>query len=139
MSVELTMPSKNKICISTCYRVGTLGTSNHIEIQQHLNFISSNRKIKSHFFVGDLNLDRVKWDNLISTSSIQNLFLSTFNDLGWTQLISRSTHTRGNFFYYLFKIFTSKVYSIFTIAYDKILNSNYLDNECNHYIIDIYF
>ena len=72
LSVELTMPSKNKMYLSTCYRVGTLGPSNHSEIQQHLNFISCNRKIKSHFFVGDLNLDRIKWDNLTSSSNIQN-------------------------------------------------------------------
>ena len=96
LSVELNLPSKNKMCLSTCYRVGTLGPSNHNEIQQHLNFISGNRKLKSHVFVGDLNLDRINWDNLTSTSNMQNLFLTTFNDLGWTQLMSRPTHSRGN-------------------------------------------
>ena len=130
MSVELTMPSKNKICISTCYRVGTLGTSNHSEIQQHLNFISSNRKIKSHFFVGDLNLDRVKWDNLTSTSSIQNLFLSTFNDLGWTQLISRSTHTRGNILDVLLTNNPHLISSVY-IHNSEVIKSDHYAISCN--------
>ena len=130
LSVELITPSKNKICISTCYRVGTLGPSNHSEIQQHLNFISDNRKIKSHFFVGDLNLDKIKWNNLTSTSNTQNLFLSTFNDLGWTQIISNPTHSRGN----ILDIFLTNnphLISSMCIHNNEIIKSDHYALSCN--------
>ena len=89
---------KNKklcFCITTCYRVGTLGVPNYKEIDKYLRTISAIRKYKAHFIIGDLNLSSVDWDNLISTNNTENMFLDLFSDLGLSQQITEPTHKHG--------------------------------------------
>ena len=130
LSIQMTLPSKNKICLSTCYRVGTLGHCNHIEIQNHLNNITSNKKLKSHIFIGDMNLDKINWENLTCATNIQNLFLCTFNDLGLSQLINKPTHSRGNI---LDILLTNNPHIItnLNIHENEIIKSDHFAISCN--------
>ena len=96
LCVELSLPNMKKICITTCYRVGTLGISNHSEIHRKLSEISKNRKIKHNIIVGDFNLDTIDWDSYTPTNNIHKMFLDTFLDVGLSQLITQPTHDLGN-------------------------------------------
>ena len=84
LSVELTLPNKNKICISTLYRVGTLGRDNFSRIQEYYNEMYRRFKYKQIYIIGDLNLESVNWNSYSSSNAIQSLFLELFQDLGLT-------------------------------------------------------
>ena len=96
LSITLSLSNRKKICISTCYRVGTLGLGNFHEVKRRLNEITKYKSIVSHFLVGDLNLDGIDWELGYSTNSLYTNFLDTFNDLGLCQLITSPTHYMGN-------------------------------------------
>ena len=96
LSIEFSLPNKKKVCITTCYRVGTLGVFNHSEIHKKLFEIAKNRKIKHHIVVGDFNLDTVDWNGTISSNGLHKKFVDTFLDLGLSQLINQPTHELGN-------------------------------------------
>ena len=96
LSIEFTLPNKKKICVSTCYRVGSLGDKNHSEIHNSLVSISKNRRYTSSIVIGDFNLSTVNWNNFTADSTIHSTFVPTFNDVGLTQLISVPTHNHGN-------------------------------------------
>ena len=57
LSIELTLPNKKKISISTHYRVGTLGVTSFNKVKQHLHNIFRFKKYKNNFIVGDMNLE----------------------------------------------------------------------------------
>ena len=95
LSVTLKLKN-NKICITTCYRVGTLGQSNLSEISKHIQQIASMKSIISHTFIGDMNLDSVDWTENSSIIPFHNDFLTLFDSLNLTQLINAPTHYRGN-------------------------------------------
>ena len=95
LSITLALKGNKKICITTCYRVGTLGHKNLAEISDHLQKISSNKYISNHIVIGDFNLESVNWENNYSTSSIQRGFLELFDSHCFAQLISEPTHYHG--------------------------------------------
>ena len=70
LSITLTLKGNKEICITTCYRVGTLGHKNLAEISDNLQKISSNNYISNHIVIGDFNLESVNWEINYSTSSI---------------------------------------------------------------------
>ena len=96
LSISFDIAWGKKICITTCYRVGTLGHDNLNEISKHINMISNTKSIKSHILVGDFNLNAVSWDQLSSTIKLQNDFLIMFENSCLTQMISLPTHYSGN-------------------------------------------
>ena len=96
LSISFDIAWRKKICITTCYRVGTLGHDNVNEISKHINMISNTKSIKSHILVGDFNLNAVSWDQLSSTIKLQNDFLIMFENNCLTQMISQPTHYLGN-------------------------------------------
>ena len=96
LSVTLTLKNNKKLCLSTCYRVGTLGDSNFCEIKKHLHSISSNKAITKHVLVGDFNLDNINWDSPCSSSNLQGKFVDLFADHCLTQMVNTSTQTHGN-------------------------------------------
>ena len=97
LSVKLNLPGSKKICISNCYRVGTLGENNLSEISNRLHYITKSKQIKGDLLLGDFNLDSVDWPSFSSaTNSLHNRFLSLFADLGFSQLLTSSTHYLGN-------------------------------------------
>ena len=96
LSIVLSMSNRKKICISTCYRVGSLEAENHCEIDKHLRNISKRKDISKHILIGDFNLPGIKWPSGISSSMLENKFLDTFSDLNMTQFIDKPTHELGN-------------------------------------------
>ena len=96
LTVELSLPNKNKICVSTLYRVGTLGWDNFLRLQQYYSSIFASKKYKHTYIIGDLNPESVNWENNSSSDNTQSLFLDLFNNLGLTQVTNSPTHRHGN-------------------------------------------
>ena len=98
LSVTLTLKNNKKLCITTCYRVGTLQQTNLEEVNKHLQSISSNKSIIKHIVLGDFNLDSVKWDNNnINTSNNLHLrYTNVFEDHCLSKLLKSPTHYKGN-------------------------------------------
>ena len=96
LSIQLSLPNKKKICLSTVYRVGTLGTNNFCQLQKHFTSISSSNKFKHSYTIGDFNLDTINWHLNSTSNSTHSLFLNLFNDLGLTQLVQTPTHKHNN-------------------------------------------
>jgi len=109
LSITLSLPNRKKICISSCYRVSTLGDDNFNEIKQMISNISRSKNIVAHYLIGDLNLEAINWESNSSTNRLYSKFLSTFDDLGLDQLISSPTHYRGNI---LDVLLTDKPYNV---------------------------
>ena len=82
LTVELSLPNKKKICVSTLYRVGTLGRDNFNRIKQYYNSIFASKKYKHAYIIGDFNLESVNWENNSSSDNTHSLFLDLFNNLG---------------------------------------------------------
>ena len=61
ISVVLKTKTNHKFCVSTVYRVGTLGEENLSEIRSHLDKISKSKTVHKHVLVGDFNLNEVTW------------------------------------------------------------------------------
>ena len=98
ISLELNLGKKETVCITLCYRVGTLGVPNFAEIEKHLREIASKKKFSKHIVVGDFNFSKTDWlsdPSGNSTDRIENLFLDLFGDLGLIQLINGPTHQGG--------------------------------------------
>ena len=96
LSMTLKLKGNKKICITTCYRVGTLGETNYDKITKQIEQILGNKSIKHHIVVGDFNLDTVNWDKEESSSNLHKKFINLFHNHCLTQLIKKSTHYLGN-------------------------------------------
>ena len=95
LSLELTFPNKHKIIISTFYRVGTLGLDNFTNIEAYLQKVCKRRGVNGFYLLGDMNLNKSSWEHMTSTCSVQQSFLSLFDNLGLSQLIKEPTHEKG--------------------------------------------
>ena len=107
LAIELTLPNKTKIILTTCYRVGTLGISNCSEILKALGKLSRKKMLHKIIIVGDFNLNGIDWATGNTRSSIEREFLNGFADLGLIQCINTATHTKGNTFDILLTTSTS--------------------------------
>ena len=97
LSVVVKTQSGRSFCISTFYRVGTLGTDNFENFKKHFIALASARKLDRHILVGDLNLADVSWPDGQSSCELQSNFVSFLTEeLGHVQLINSPTHTSGN-------------------------------------------
>ena len=96
LSIQLSLPNKKEICLSTVYRVGTLGINNFYPLQKYFSSISASNKFKYSYIIGDFNLDSIKWHLNSSSNSTHSHFLNLFNDLGLTQLVQNATHKHNN-------------------------------------------
>ena len=94
LSILLQLKNNKKICITTCYRVGTLGEKNLAEISKHIDLVSSTKSIICHTLIGNMNLDSVNW--LENSSPLHRQFLNIFDNHNLTQLINLPTHYLGN-------------------------------------------
>ena len=94
--LSISIKSKHQqLCLTTCYRVGTLGDNNLLEVEKHLRRVASQKKCKAHIIIGDFNLSSVSWNDNFSNIGLENKFLDLFNDLGLTQIIDKPTHEKG--------------------------------------------
>lgn len=73
-----------------------MGADNHNEIDKYLRKLASVKKYEKILRVGDFNLKKVNWSNLQSLDRVHNLFIDTFIDMGFEQVINVPTHTKGN-------------------------------------------
>ena len=96
LAIELTLPNKTKIILTTCYRVGTLGIPNCSKILKTLGKLSRKKMLRKFVIVGDFNLNGIDWVTGNTRGSIEREFLNGFADLGLTQCINTATHTKGN-------------------------------------------
>ena len=96
IAIELVLDDGSKIVISTCYRVGTLGTSNYQEIVNALQKLLRKKRLKKFSLVGDFNLSSTNWVTNLSTHSTEQMFLDAFIRLGLLQCISKPTHVKNN-------------------------------------------
>ena len=90
------MTRHTTVVISTCYRVGTLGTENCYEITSTLSKLLRKKKLKKFFLIGDLNLRMVNWEENCSSNSVEQMFVDEFVRLGLIQCIKSPTHIKGN-------------------------------------------
>ena len=100
LTIELTLHDKSKICISTLYRVGTLGQENFMTTQNYYQNLLKNKKNNRFFLVGDLNLPNVNlnaWESGVCPHlGVEQNFVDLFGDLGLAQLVNAPTHAAGN-------------------------------------------
>ena len=67
----------------------------HTEIDECYKEIS--RKFDKVVLIGDFNLESINdWNNSSSSNKIHNLYIETFQDLGFEQFINEPTHIKGN-------------------------------------------
>ena len=96
LSVEIGLGNGKNICLCTLYRVGTLGAENHRAVDNYLRNLSKRKMYNKIVLIGDLNLNKVNWTDKVTSISLQEKFLYTFNDLNFDQLIDKPTHIKGN-------------------------------------------
>ena len=58
LSIELKLGNGKNVCLSTCYRVGTLRDENHAEIENYLKALTRTKKFSKHVLIGDFNLKK---------------------------------------------------------------------------------
>lgn len=98
LSLELTLKNNTKLCLSTVYRVGTLGTSNQLALQEYFSSILRNRKYSKMYVIGDLNLPDLnvtQWSSGIGSIPLSQSFLDMFNNMCFEQCIEQATHRHG--------------------------------------------
>ena len=97
LSVNIKTSTGKKLCISTFYRVGTLGLENYHEFERHFRALALDKKLQRHILVGDFNLNSVSWPEGHTSCNLHRKFVDfLIGDLGHTQLISNPTHVSGN-------------------------------------------
>ena len=96
LSITLQLKNNKKICVTTCYRVGTLGEANLSEISKHIQLVSTTKSIICHTIIGDMNLDTVNWEESSSSTPLHKEFLTIFANHNLSQLITFPTHYLGN-------------------------------------------
>jgi hypothetical protein len=96
LGITLKFNDGRKAVFCTCYRVGTLGATNHSSVDSYLQKIRLRRGISNIFVVGDFNMPKVQWDQFHSRDNVDQLFLNTFSNLAFDQLIDVPTHIKGN-------------------------------------------
>ena len=96
LAVEIILNDGSKIVVSTCYRVGTLGSTNYHEITGALDKLLRKKRLKKFFLIGDFNLRSVNWETHTSSHNIEHLFVNEFLRLGLIQCITSPTHIKGN-------------------------------------------
>ena len=100
LSIEITLKNNTKFCLSTIYRVGTLGSENLHVLQSYFSSILRSKKFSKLFIIGDLNfpdLSASEWrSGLSSNTSLSSNFLEITNQLGLIQCIGEPTHRHGN-------------------------------------------
>ncbi len=97
LSVILSFANGKKICVSTFYRVGTLGPENFQEFERHFKALANAKKLNKHILIGDFNFRDITWPEGHTSCDLQSKFLDFLTgDIGHTQLISDPTHKSGN-------------------------------------------
>ena len=133
LSIELTLSNNTKICISTVYRVGTLGTENLLQLKEYYNEILRNRKLSKLYIIGDINLPDIsnsEWNSGLCNSPLSQAFLDLFDNLGLSQRITEPTHYLGNILDVLLTNSPQTVSEINVAGKDSVCASDHLPITC---------
>ena len=125
LSVELKLSPHNVICISTLYRVGTLGEANRAEVQQYLSKMGRMKKFSKHVLVGDLNLSGTSWPDGETNSSLERGFVDIFNDLAFDQLMDQPTHVKGRVLDLLLTNSPSLISDVSILGHNEVCSSDH--------------
>lgn len=126
LSINFKLPTGKKVCISTFYRVGTLGSENFELVEKYLKTLACKRKLDKHIMVGDFNLPDISWPETTTTVQLQQKFLDLFLiDLGHNQLISEPTHKSGNTLDLLFTNIPNLVSDIKVLGHNEVCQSDH--------------
>ena len=135
LSVIIKTQCGRNFCISTFYRVGTLGLDNFESFKKHFVTLASARKLQRHILVGDFNLASVSWPDGQSSCQLHSSFVNFLtDDLGHTQLINSPTHKSGNTLDLVFTNIQSLIKNV------KVLDQNEMcmsDHFCITFNIDV--
>ena len=74
-------PNDEKLCVSTVYRVGTLGFDNFREIKKHFEILAKKQKLNKHILVGDFNFSEVAWPEGSTSCELHRSFLEFFQGI----------------------------------------------------------
>ena len=96
LAVELILPNKSKVILTTCYRVGTLGMPNCKEVLEVLGKLSRKKMLRKFIVIGDFNLNGVTWATGSYKTSVEKEYIHGFANLGFLQCINEPTHKKGN-------------------------------------------
>ena len=125
LSITLQLKNNKKICVTTCYRVGTLGEANLSEISKHIQLVSTTKSIICHTIIGDMNLDTVNWEEGSSSTPLHKEFLTIFANHNLSQLITFPTHYLGNTLDILLSDVPRAVSNIKVCDYNKYVKSDH--------------
>ena len=92
LSIQLVFKGDWRVCLTTCYRVGTSGLRTMTKL---IHILAKLKKFSNYVVVGDFNLYGVSWLSGVTTEALENKFLETFSDIGLAKLIEKPTHNQG--------------------------------------------
>ena len=98
LAVEFKFENGTKLCMGTCYRVGTLGEANRLEIANFLTNLLRVKKYSKFFLIGDFNLPGAtadNWEEAATPDTCEQAFIDMFSDLNLKQVIRDPTHNKG--------------------------------------------
>ncbi|MCP4457911.1 MAG: hypothetical protein GY816_07800 [Cytophagales bacterium] len=96
IGITLKFGDGRKIILCSFYRVGTLGTRNHAEFLSFVHKARNRRGVSGIVITGDFNIPNIDWDSYSGNDNVDQLFLDSFSNLGFEQLITSPTHIKGN-------------------------------------------
>ncbi len=132
LSVVVKTQCGRTFCISTFYRVGSLGIDNLENFKKHFIALASAKKLDRHILLGDFNLPDVSWPAGISSCELHSNFVSFLTEeLGHTQLINSPTHTSGNTLDLLFTNIPNLVKNIKVLDHNEICLSDHFGIRLN--------
>ena len=126
LSINFKLPTGKKLCISTFYRVGTLGTENYEQVKNYFTTLASRKKLDKHVLVGDFNFPEVSWPEATTTVELYQKFLDFFLiDLGHSQMISEPSHKNGNTLDLLFTNIPNLANKISVLGFNEVCKSDH--------------
>ena len=126
LSINFKLPTGKKLCISTFYRVGTLGMENYEQVKKYFTTLASRKKLDKHVLVGDFNFPEVEWPEATTTVELHKKFLDLFLvDLGHSQMISEPTHKNGNTLDLLFTNIPDIINKISVLDFNEVCKSDH--------------
>ena len=126
LTVRLKLSTGKILCISTFYRVGTLGSENFECVKDYLVTLACKRRLDRHILIGDLNFSEIVWPDTATSVELHRNFLKLLiDDLGHSQLISNSTHKNGNILDLMFTNIPELVNDIAVLGYKEACSSDH--------------
>ena len=76
LSITIKTQCGKSFCISTFYRVGTLGTPNFDEFERHFRSLAMAKKLNKHIVIGDFNFSGISWPDGQTSCELERKFLN---------------------------------------------------------------